>query len=97
VPLNKQDLIADLISHLNVSVVLVSRNYLGSINHTLLTIQELRNRNIPILGIVFNGEPSPQTESFILQYTQLKMLFRVQMEREINKQIILKYASHVKI
>ena len=96
VPLNSQFLIADLISNLGLSVVLVSRNYLGSINHTLLTINELCRRNIPILGIVFNGEATPQTENFIEKYSQIPVLFRVQMEKEINKQIILKYAESIK-
>jgi dethiobiotin synthetase len=93
VPLNNQILIADLISHLDLSVILVSRNYLGSINHTLLTIQELKRRNIPILGLVFNGEPTPATENFIQQYSDLPVLFRVNMEETIDKQTILKYAQ----
>ena len=97
VPLNNKILIADLITHFASSVILVSRNYLGSINHTLLTIQELRRRNIPIIGIVFNGEHTPQTENFILQYTQLPLLFRVNMEEEIDKQTILKYSRQIKL
>lgn len=97
VPLNNKILIADLITHLDTSVILVSRNYLGSINHTLLTIQELRRRNIPIIGIVFNGEHTPQTENFILQYTQLPLLFRVEMEEKVDKQTILKYSRQIKL
>lgn len=97
VPLNKQHMIGDLISYLRASVVLVSRNYLGSINHTLLTVQELRHRNIPVLGIVFNGESTPQTEAIIQYYTKLPILFRVQDEREINKQTVLKYANNIEI
>jgi dethiobiotin synthetase len=96
VPLNNQILIADLITHFESSVIVVSRNYLGSINHTLLTIQELRNRNIPIIGIVFNGEHTPQTENFILQYTKLPLLFRVEMEEQIDQQTILKYSRQIK-
>jgi dethiobiotin synthetase len=95
VPLNNRILIADLITHFKSSVIVVSRNYLGSINHTLLTIQELRSRNIPIIGIVFNGEHNPQTENFILQYTQLPLLFRVEMEEQIDKQTILKYSRQI--
>lgn len=97
VPLNSQLLIADLIKHFEASVILVSRNYLGSINHTLLTIQELRRRNIPIIGIVFNGEHTPQTENFIQQFTQLPILFRVDMESSINQQTILKYANKINL
>ena len=97
VPLNNKILIADLITHFASSVILVSRNYLGSINHTLLTIQELRRRNIPIIGIVFNGEHTPQTENFILQYSQLPLLFRVDMEEKIDKQTILKYSKQINL
>ena len=97
VPLNNKILIADLITHFASSVILVSRNYLGSINHTLLTIQELRRRNIPIIGIVFNGAHTPQTENFILQYTQLPLLFRVNMEDKIDKQTVLKYSRQINL
>ncbi|RDV11933.1 dethiobiotin synthase [Pontibacter diazotrophicus] len=97
VPLNKQHLIADLISHLKASVILVSRNYLGSINHTLLTIQELRRRNIPVLGLVFNGRSTPQTEAIIQHYSQLPVLFSVKEEKEINKHTVLKYAKNIEI
>lgn len=95
VPLNNKTLIADLITYLETSVVVVSRNYLGSINHTLLTVQELQRRGIPILGIVFNGEHTPQSENFILQYTQLPLLFRVNMEAKIDKETIIKYSDQI--
>lgn len=97
VPLTYDLLIADLITHFSSSVIVVSRNYLGSINHTLLTIQELRRRNIPILGIVFNGEYTPQTENFILDFTKLPLLFRVNKEEQIDKQTILKYSKQINL
>ena len=77
VPLNDQDVMLDLIQQLQIPVILVSRNYLGSINHTLLSFEALKQRNIPIAGIVFNGEPNRASESFIENYTQLPVLFRV--------------------
>ncbi|RYG57823.1 hypothetical protein EON80_27805 [bacterium] len=55
VPLNDQDLIIDLVKQLNLPVLLVSKHYLGSINHSLLSVEALQNRSIPILGIVFKG------------------------------------------
>jgi len=97
VPLNDKILIADIITYFKASVVIVSRNYLGSIKHTLLTVQELQRRGIPILGIVFNGEHSPQSENFILQYTQLPLLFRVNMEEIIDKQTIIKYSKQISL
>ncbi len=77
VPLNEHEVLLDLIQQLQIPVILVSRNYLGSINHTLLSFEALQQRKIPIAGIVFNGEPNPASESFIENYTQLPVLFRV--------------------
>ncbi len=77
VPLNDDDTILDLMADLNVPVVLVSRNYLGSINHTLLSVAQLKQRQVPIAGIVFNGPVNPSTESVIEHMTQLPVLFRI--------------------
>lgn len=77
--------------------MLVARNYLGSINHTLPTVQESKRRHIPVLGIVFNGESTPRTEAIIQHYSQLPILLKVAKEREINKETILKYSKKIKI
>ena len=55
VPLNNEATIIDLIQP-DYKVIVVSRHYLGSINHTLLTVEALQNRKIPIAGIIFNGD-----------------------------------------
>ena len=91
VPLNDKDLIIDLIKHLGLEVVLVSQNYLGSINHTILSIDALKSRNIPVAGIVFNGDTNEETEKYILNYSNLKCLGRIQQHQEINKEIVLSY------
>ena len=65
VPLNGTHCIIDLIERLGFPVMLVSRHYLGSINHTLLSLEALKRRNIPIAGLIFNGEPHPTTEEAI--------------------------------
>ena len=83
----------DLIQQLKAEVVLVSKNYLGSINHTLLSAEALQRRNIPVKGIIFNGRHVNTTERLICEYTGLRFLFRVENEITINKQTILKYAS----
>lgn len=93
VPLNNDFLMIDLIEKLNAEVILVSQNYLGSINHTLLSVEALQNRNIPVKGIIFNGQSVNTTENFICEYTGLKLLFRIDNEQTIDKQTILKYAS----
>ncbi|RNI27348.1 dethiobiotin synthase [Rufibacter immobilis] len=93
VPLNEQELVLDLIQNLNLEVVLVSRNYLGSINHTLTSAEVLRYRNIPVAGILFNGEPNPSTEEFILNYTKLPALPRLLEETDLNQETVQRYAQ----
>ncbi len=94
VPINyKGDLVIDLIKQFNASVVLVSKNYLGSINHTLLSVEALKNRNIPIAGIVFNEDDKLGSEEFILKYTGLKCLLRIKSENKISKKLILQYKN----
>ena len=96
VPLNDDQLVIDLIKRLDAGVVLVSQNYLGSINHTILSIEALKNRNIEVLGIIFNGKPNEQTESVVLSYSGLKCLGKVMEEKEINRAMVLKYAEQFK-
>lgn len=93
VPLNDKDLIIDLIQHLDIEVVLVSQNYLGSINHTILSIDALKNRGVKVLGIIFNGEENIETEKYVLNYSGLKCLGRVQQHQTINKQVVLSYKN----
>ena len=80
VPLNdKGDLIIDLIQYLNAEVVLVSKNYLGSINHTLLSVKMLQARKIPIKGILFNGDENLETQKVIQNISREKIIGRVAM------------------
>lgn len=93
VPINHQDLMIDLVKKLNLPVVLVSRNYLGSINHTLLSVDACRSRNIPLAGILFNGPSVPSTETFILTYTGLPCLGRIKQEEVMTREVIKQYAG----
>jgi dethiobiotin synthetase len=73
VPLNRKFFMIDLIQKFNAEVILVVKNYLGSINHTLLSIELLKQRGIKVLGIIINEEPHELSESIILQYSGLKL------------------------
>ncbi|MFT4760228.1 MAG: dethiobiotin synthetase [Paraglaciecola sp.] len=88
VPLNHEDCMIDLIKYLNVPVILVSQNYLGSINHTLLSINALMNVEIPIAGVVFNGEPNAATEAVIEKMTGVQVLGKVGQLGQIDKEAI---------
>ena len=95
VPLNDHDLTIDWVAQSGLPVVLVSRNYLGSINHTLLSVEACRSRRIPILGIIFNGPAVPATETFVLNYTGLPCIGRIGQEQIITQKIIKKYAGSI--
>lgn len=95
VPLNDRETNLDLIKRLNLPVVLVSKNYLGSINHTILTYELLKREQIPCMGIIFNGEPNPSGEKFILNYTELPVILRINQEKELSQEIIQNYAGKV--
>lgn len=92
VPLNETDTILDLIKKEH-KVIVVSRHYLGSINHTLLTIEALQNRKIAIAGIIFNGDKNEATESIIISKTGLVMLGRIENEPYFDKNVIKYYAD----
>lgn len=96
VPLNHSFFMIDLIQQFNVPVILVSDLYLGSINHTLLSVEALRNRSIEIAGIVFNGEPNPDSEQIILQHTGLQCLLRINREPLIDRAVVRKYADRIR-
>jgi dethiobiotin synthetase len=91
VPLNYKGLmVVDLITYCKAEAILVSRNYLGSINHTLLSIEALINRNIPIKGIIINGAENKATERVILD-TGIPMLGRINEEPVVTKEVVLGY------
>ncbi|MCH8852283.1 MAG: dethiobiotin synthase [Planctomycetes bacterium] len=93
VPLNNEQVVADLIAQLGAEVIIVCQNYLGSINHSLLTIESLCRRGLAIRGIVFNGPAAPTSESIILARSGLQCLGRVDQEERIDAAIVSKYAE----
>ena len=89
VPLNNAGLLyIDLFEAWQIPVILVSRHYLGSINHTLLSVDALKRRGIPIAGILFNGDENRATEEIIESVTQVPILGRIENANEINLQFI---------
>ena len=92
VPLNNQDCIIDLIKK-DYKVLLVSRHYLGSINHTLLTFEALKNRKIPLAGIIFSGDENKASEEIILAKTKAKFIGRIEEEPYFDTNVIQQYAD----
>ena len=96
VPLNDNDTILNLIEILNCEVILVSRHYLGSINHTLMSIEILKQRNIRIKGILFNGKENKDTESIIKKMSGIEVLGRIDELENLNKSVINSIAQDLK-
>ncbi|TDE31371.1 MULTISPECIES: dethiobiotin synthase [Flavobacterium] len=92
VPLNANDCVIDLIQP-DYKVIVVSRHYLGSINHTLLTVEVLQNRKITIAGIVFSGDENKATEKIILNKTGLNCIGRIVQEPYFDQNVIKEYAD----
>jgi dethiobiotin synthetase len=93
VPITLKTLSIELFKSWGCQWVVVSRHYLGSINHTLLTIEVLKQFHLPLLGIIFNGEYSPDTESAILENSELPLLGRLLPEVNFNPQIMQRYVK----
>lgn len=92
VPLNDKDCIVDLIQK-DYKVIVVSRHYLGSINHTLLTFEALKNRKIEVAGIIFSGDENQSTEEIILSKTGAKLIGRIDNEPYFDSNVIQYYAD----
>jgi hypothetical protein len=92
VPLNERNTILDLMLPTD-KIVLISRHYLGSINHTMLSVEALQRRGLNIFGIIFSGEENTATESWIASYTQIPIIGRIEEEPFFDKNTIKKYAD----
>lgn len=77
VPVTRTMLFADVFARWNQPVVLVARTGLGTINHSLLSIEALRARGVPILGVAFIGEPVEDSEAIVAEVGQVRRLGRL--------------------
>ena len=91
VPLNEKDTILDIIKS-NYLIIVVSRHYLGSINHTLLTIESLKQKGFKV-AVIFSGNEHHSTEDIILKKTEVKVIGRINEEPGFDKSLIKQYAT----
>ncbi|MDB5271991.1 MAG: bioD, partial [Chitinophagaceae bacterium] len=92
VPLNEHDTVIDLALVLGAEVVLVSNYYLGSINHTLLSWEYLKKKNVRVKGIIFNGQENAASRSIILSKTGLTCLLDIKQEKHWDPFLVQQYA-----
>jgi dethiobiotin synthetase len=92
VPLNSTDCVIDLIQP-DYKVIVVSRHYLGSINHSFMTIEIIKSRKLNVAGIIFSGDENKATESIILEKTNVPMIGRMDNEPYFDQNVIKYYAD----
>jgi len=95
VPLNENEFVIDLIKKLDAKVILVSRNYLGSINHSLLTAAACQQRNIEVIGWVFNDKYMDYEEE-IAGWSGYPKICSLPFSASITKAFISTEASRIK-
>lgn len=96
VPISEKETILNLVKPTD-KIILVSRHYLGSINHTLLSLEVLKTRGYKCFGIVFNGNKNEASESVILKMTGVPFLGRIEDEPYFDKNVVREYAEEFRI
>ena len=95
VPISETETILDLIAPED-RVIVVSRHYLGSINHTLLTVDKLKQAGKTIFGILFSGDEHPTTEAIIKKMSGVPVLGRIDEEPYFDERVVSEYAERLK-
>ncbi|MCG7348705.1 dethiobiotin synthase [Sphingomonas sp. ACRSK] len=88
VPVTRTMLFADVFARWNQPVVLVARTGLGTINHSLLSIEALRARGVPILGVAFIGQPVEDSEAIVAEIGQVRRLGRLPRLDPLNAETL---------
>lgn len=97
VPINADEFVIDLAKKFDAQVILVSRNYLGSINHTMLSINYLKTNGYDVAGIIFNDAPNEATEDFILNHSKLPCLGHISLLAEVTPSTIQSQLENIQL
>src|ERR1700744_3827646 len=87
VPLNETQFVLDLVKRLNATVILVSRNYLGSINHSLLTAAACRSNGLKVAGWIFNDQYL-HYEQEIVQWSSCPSIYSIPFQNDPGKEFV---------
>jgi len=95
VPLNKNELVIDLIKALDLPVLIVARSGLGTINHTLLTLEALRDRDLKIFGVIMNGSPDEENQKAIGHFGNAAVLAQMPKFEKIDPGCLNDWAKYL--
>jgi dethiobiotin synthase len=87
-PLNETRFMIDLFSRLNAPVLVVAPSRVGMINHTLLTVEQLRRYHIPVFGVVMNGPRNEENQKAVEHYGRVPVLAQIPPLPEINPEAL---------
>ena len=90
VPINEDALMIDLIRRLQAAVVIAARATLGTINHTLLTVEAARNANLPLIGVVMVGRENVDNRKAIERYGQVPVVGAIPWLESINRSSLIR-------
>jgi dethiobiotin synthetase len=90
VPLNSKAFVIDLMKRITAPVIIVCRSTLGTINHSLTTIEALKSRDIPIKGFIMNGPKNAENERAVSEFGQIPHLGSVPHLGKVDRQTLLK-------
>ena len=88
VPLNEKHFMLDLMKKLNIPILLVARTELGTINHTLLSLEQLRRHGLDVFGVVMNGLRNPGNREAIEYFGKVKVLAEIEPMDSINSETL---------
>ena len=88
VPLTRQTLVLDVFARWKLPLILCARTKLGTINHTLLSIEAVRSRGIPLVGVAFIGDANPESESIIAEKGGVKRLGRLPLIAPLTRETL---------
>jgi len=96
VPLNDETLLIDWAATLGLPVILVTRSTLGTINHTLLSLEALKQRSIAIAGVVMSGPPNAANRAAIEHFGQVPVLAEIPLLDAITPQSVAQEAERLR-
>ncbi|MBL7920265.1 MAG: dethiobiotin synthase [Bacteroidia bacterium] len=95
VPLNEQYFVIDMATFFEAEIILVIRNYLGCINHSLLSIDYLTKNGFDVKGLILIGNFDPAVRTSIVNYAELPVIAELPEVNEISKETISVLAQKV--
>jgi dethiobiotin synthetase len=95
VPINDLEFVIDIARQPDTEIVLVADLYLGSINHTLLTVDYLKKNGFKVKGIIFNGDVNEESERIIELHSGYRVLLHLPKLAMINPEIVRYWADEL--